>query len=219
MTFVQFCGISATSCSPVCVRSPKIVLAVLGLTLLAAPAGANTSHAGWPQIDLLLMNKTDAARPLDARPGFDPFGGLDPHYSCDAVHKRGRCQRFFASGPSGGRVVGRHKLHNELLGGHGSDILHAGPYGDVLWADYKPSGQPATQHDTIFGGNGNDFIYAGHGTNDIFASGGGDHIKAHYGSGTIDCGGGVDTLFISRKAQRGYTIRHCEHVSHTTLGY
>ena len=44
--------------------------------LLAASANANTSHDGWPQINgMLLMNKTDSSRPLDARPGRDPFHG------------------------------------------------------------------------------------------------------------------------------------------------
>ena len=33
------------------------------------------------------------ARPLDARPGRDPFAGTDPRYSCDAIHKRGACHR------------------------------------------------------------------------------------------------------------------------------
>ena len=38
--------------------------------LVAVPASANTSHDGWPQITgILLMNKTDSSRPLDARPG------------------------------------------------------------------------------------------------------------------------------------------------------
>lgn len=202
-------------------RTLKMLTATAVATMLAAagPAAANTSHAGWPPIDLLLMNKTDQSRPLDARPGFDPFGGLDPRYSCDAVHTRGSCHRFFRRVSGGGRVVAGHKLHDELLGGHGSDTLHAGPYGDVLWADYKPSGQPTTQHDVIFGGNGRDFIYAGHGTNDIHAGGGDDYVKAHFGRGTIDCGGGDDTLYVSRRAQSHYKITHCEHISHKTLGY
>ena len=108
--------------------------------------------------------------------------------------------------------------HNELLGGHGNDALYAGPWGDVLWADYKPSGQPSTQVDQVFGGNGRDFIYASHGTNTIAAGGGDDWIKAHFGRGTIDCGGRRDPLFISRRAQRHYAIRHCERISHKTLG-
>ena len=44
--------------------------------------------------------------------------------------------------------------HNELLGGHGNDVIHAGPAGDVIWGDYKPSGQPTTQVDTLVGGAG-----------------------------------------------------------------
>jgi Ca2+-binding RTX toxin-like protein len=160
---------------------------------------------------------SDRARPLDARPGHDPFGGTDPVYSCDSVHKRGACQSRMVSGGSG-RVVTSKSGHNELLGGHGNDALYAGPWGDVLWADYKPSGQPSTQVDTVIGGAGKDFIYAGHGTNTISAGGGNDVIKAHFGRGSIDCGGGRDTLLISRKAQRHFKIAHCERILHKTLG-
>jgi hypothetical protein len=184
----------------------------------AATATANTSHEGWPRIDgMLLMNKTDAARPLDARPGHDPFAGTDPRYSCDAIHKRGSCQRRFVR-THAGVVVTSRSGHNELLGGHGNDALYAGPWGDVVWADYKPSGQPTTQVDRVFGGPGRDFIYASHGTNMIAAGGGDDWVKAHFGGGTIDCGGGRDLLFISRRAQRHYTIHGCERISHRTLG-
>ena len=194
---------------------------LIALTFAAVPASAasaNTSHEGWPRIDgMLLMNKTDLARPLDARPGHDPFAGTDPRYSCDAVHKRGACQRRLVSTATG-RVVTRRSGHNELLGGHGNDTIYAGPWGDVLWGDYKPSGQPTTQVDTIVGGSGKDFIYASHGTNTIAAGGGDDWVKAHFGRGSIDCGGGNDLLFISRRAQRHYKIRHCERISHRTLG-
>jgi Ca2+-binding RTX toxin-like protein len=188
------------------------------VVLPAGTATANTSHEGWPRIDgMLLMNKTDAPRPLDARPGHDPFAGTDPRYSCDAVHKRGSCQRRFVR-THAGVVVTSRSGHNELLGGHGNDALYAGPWGDVLWADYKPSGQPTTQVDQVFGGPGRDFIYASHGTNMIAAGGGDDWIKAHFGKGTIDCGGGRDLLYISRRAQRHYAIRGCERISHKTLG-
>ncbi|MGZ4268415.1 MAG: calcium-binding protein [Solirubrobacteraceae bacterium] len=197
----------------------RVALAVGMLLVLSPAAAANTSHQGWPRIDMLLMNKTDRSRPLDARPGFDPFGGQDSRYSCDAVHLRGSCQRWFEAGAGGGRVVGPHKLHSELLGGHGDDELHAGAFGDVLWADYKPSGQPTTQRDLVFGGAGNDFIYASHGYNDIEAGGGDDYVKAHFGHGVIDCGGGTDTLYISRRAQRHYRVRRCDRISHRTLGY
>lgn len=44
-----------------------VPLAALGS---AGTAGAQTSHKLWPRINgVLLMNKTDSSRPLDARPG------------------------------------------------------------------------------------------------------------------------------------------------------
>jgi Ca2+-binding RTX toxin-like protein len=201
-----------------CRLKTSVPIAIAAALAAAPGAGASTSHEGWPRIDgVLLMNKTDSSRPLDARPGFDPFAGTDPRYSCDAVHKRGKCQRRFVPAAAGRVVTSRHG-HNELLGGHGSDTIHAGRWGDVLWGDYKPSGQPSTQADTIVGGAGRDHIYASHGTNAIAAGGGRDWIKAHFGRGTIDCGSGRDLLYISRRAQRGYTIRSCERISHKTLG-
>jgi Ca2+-binding RTX toxin-like protein len=198
-------------------RSALLVVLAL-VAVRAGTAAASTSHDGWPKINgMLLMNKTDAARPLDARPGHDPFGGSDPSYSCDAIHKRGSCQKRMVH-TAAGVVVTSRSGHNELLGGHGNDTLHAGPWGDVLWGDYKPSGQPSTQLDQIFGGAGKDFIYASHGTNNIAAGGGDDWVKAHFGRGTIDCGGGNDILYVSRKAQRRYKITHCDRISHKTLG-
>src|SRR4051794_13881184 len=136
----------------------RLLLITLAASLL--PAGAatgvatpNTSHDGWPPITGgLLMNKTDSARPLDAPPRRAPFAGPAPAYSCDAVHKRGSCQRRFVR--SGGAVVMTSRAgHNELLGGHGGDTIYAGPWGDVLWGDYKPSGQNATQRDSLVGGS------------------------------------------------------------------
>ena len=197
-------------------RALLIMVALSGIT--ATSAAANTSHDGWPRINgMLLMNKTDLARPLDARPGHDPFGGTDPRYSCDAVHKRGSCQKRMVH-TAADVVVTSRSGHNELLGGHGNDALYAGPWGDVLWADYKPSGQPSSQVDNVRGGAGKDFIYASHGTNVIDAGPGADYVKAHFGRGTIDCGPGNDILYVSRKAQRHYKIRNCDRISHKTLG-
>src|SRR3954466_10010439 len=185
----------------------------------ASVATANTSHKGWPPITgVLLMNKTDTARPLDARPGHDPFGGRDRRYRCDGVHKRGKGHRRFVR-RGHRRVMTGRAGHNELLGGHGSDTIHAGPWGDVLWGDYKPSGQPTGQHDRLFGGPGRDVVYASHGTNSILSRGGDDIIHAHFGGGLIDCGRGRDTLFVSRAAQKRYTIRGWERVSHQTVGF
>jgi Ca2+-binding RTX toxin-like protein len=120
------------------------------------------------------------------------------------------------SRPLDGRHTGGH---NELLGGHGNDVIHGGPQGDVIWGDYKPSGQPESQVDQLVGGPGRDFIFASHGYNVIRAGGGADWIKAHFGHGSIDCGRGRDLLYVSRRAQKHYKIRHCERISHKTLGY
>jgi Ca2+-binding RTX toxin-like protein len=222
-----------------------VVAAVL--TVAAAPAGALTSHDGWPKINgMLLMNKLDQDRPLDARVGSDPFDGQDELYQCDGLHYSQACfegeatcevaqeppppedpealpeerRRGGRSGPCDKRTIIATRHHNELLGGHGSDTIHAGPNGDVVWGDYKEdSAQPTSQHDVLVGGAGRDFIYASHGRNEIDAGGGKDYVKAHYGRGTIDCGGGEDVLYVSRKAQRRYKIRGCETVSHKTTGY
>lgn len=195
----------------------------ISLALVAFTGGiahAKTSHKLWPRMNgMLLMNKTDSTRPLDARPGRDPFGGRDRSYSCDAVHKRGKCQRRLFTRRDGTRVVTRRAGHNKLLGGHGSDTIHAGPWGDVIWGDYKPKGQPTSQHDKIWGGRGRDHIYASHGRNTIRAGGGNDWLKAHWGRGFIDCGGGRDVLYISRRNKPKYRIRNCERISHKTLGY
>jgi hypothetical protein len=216
-----------------------LILSLSSACLMAcisvAVAVANTSHDGWPTIDgVLLMNKTDSPRPLDARPGQDPFGGTDRRYSCDGVHRRGACHRRFvphfepvATPPQPGlvrprqfsMVMSSQPGHNELLGGHGGDTIHAGPWGDVIWGDYKPSGQPTNQVDNLSGGAGNDFIYGSHGTNVIDAGAGNDEIKTHFGRGTVDCGPGSDLLYISRRAMRSYKVRGCERISHKTLGY
>ena len=71
-----------------------VAYAAVLLILLAAAGSvvAKTSHEGWPRIDgMLLMNKDDSSRPLDARPGHDPFEGQEPTYSCDTVHEDSTC--------------------------------------------------------------------------------------------------------------------------------
>src|ERR1700743_2527712 len=75
-------------------RTP-LILVIASLLLVAGSnvaAHANPSHAGWPAITgMLLMNKTDSDRPLDGRPGEDPFDGMDPSYSCDGLHHSTNC--------------------------------------------------------------------------------------------------------------------------------
>jgi hypothetical protein len=207
------------------------------LAASAAPALGMASHEGWPPRDpgMLLMNKTDSDRPLDARPGRDPFGGQDPSYSCDEEHKSSdSCLPRLVGAPvlsdgvelppgldprdldpshlirlGAGLVVTDKKGHNRLLGGHGDDKIHAGPWGDVLWGDYKPTNQTTRQSDRLIGGAGPDFIYPSHGRNVVKAGAGSDSIHGLYGHGTIDCGPGRDALYLPAKPG-AYKIRNCE---------
>jgi len=225
-----------------------LLAGVLALLLLVPTAGAMTSHKGWPQITgMLLMNKHDQARPLDGRPGADPFDGTDQGYSCDGEHLRSICLATGIAFAPAGLVCNGRRLpivgnwpeflvktvcatphtstvpadvgHNELLGGHGSDVIHAGPAGDVLWGDYKETGQPTTQIDELDGGAGNDYIYAAHGRNYIRTGGGNDIIHAHFGHGSITCEGGSPTVYLSRKSRKRYRLHGCTHISYFTLGY
>lgn len=234
-------------------RTLWALAAVLGL-LSPAAAPANTSHAGWPAIDgMLLINKLDQNRPLDGRPGGDPFDGTEYSFSCPkgqlhshciphgvriaahggvtcealaaaaarfaaqhhATPRASRCTRTLQSAALVPTAIG----HNELLGGHGSDTIHAGPAGDVIWGDYKPDGQPTTQVDVLDGGAGNDFIYASHGTNDISTGGGKDVVHAHFGRGRIRCGSARTIVFLSHKSRPGYHLAGCRRISYKTLGY
>ena len=103
--------------------------------------------------------------------------------------------------------------HNELLGGHGNDTIIAGVAGDVMWGDYKPSGQPTTQRDVITGGPGRDHIYASHGTNTIVTTGGADWVHAHFGRGSITCTTKQPLIFLSHRSKPRYKLRGCTRIT------
>jgi Ca2+-binding RTX toxin-like protein len=201
-------------------------LVVSGTTTVLGMA----SHKGWPEINgMLLLNAGNESRPLDGRPGHDPFDGTDPTYSCNGIDSFTRCLRGgpepWRFGPPEGphlkcrgeedtcwrKVVPEGVGHNELLGGNGNDTIHAGPAGDVIWGDYKPSGQPESQVDHLYGGSGNDWIYSSHGTNYIWTGAGDDHIQLVYGHGVVYCNGpGVKHLVVRyAEANRHYELVGC----------
>ena len=193
-------------------------LASLAPVAAGAPAGAvNQAEDGWPETTgMLLLNRLDASRVLDARPHRDPFGGQDPRYSCDGERSDRACaHRFYGCDVGHGRCVKPDPANNKLLGGHGNDTIHGGHWSDVIWGDYKPDGQPLTQFDRLDGHRGRDFIYAAHGWNTIKGGRGPDFVKTHYGRGIVDCGRGRDVLYTSRTNLRAkrYKIRNCERVT------
>jgi Ca2+-binding RTX toxin-like protein len=101
---------------------------------------------------------------------------------------------------------------DELLGGHGDDLIYGHNAGDVIWGDFWPSDQPAGQFDRLYGGVGKDFIYASHGTNRIFGGEGDDSIHAHWGRGSIDCGSGNDSLHLSHRSKPHFSVTSCERI-------
>jgi hypothetical protein len=105
--------------------------------------------------------------------------------------------------------------HNLLLGGNGNNVIHAGPAGDVIWGDYKPSGDPTSQVNYLYGGGGNDWIYAAHGTNDIWTGAGEDHVLLVYGHGVVHCNGPGHKTIVMRKLpqNRHYRLIGCNDVT------
>jgi hypothetical protein len=110
-------------------------------------------------------------------------------------------------------IVGAKGKHNEMLGGHGNDTITAGDIGDVIWGDYKPSGQPTTQRDVLTGGPGKDHIYASHGTNIIVSRGGADQIHAHFGRGSITCTNAKPLVFLSHRSLKQYKLHGCKRIT------
>jgi hypothetical protein len=117
-----------------------------------------------------------------------------------------------------GVMRGLRDRHNELLGGHGNDTIIGGRKGDVIWGDYKPSGQPTTQVDRLYGRGGRDFIYAGHGLNYIFTGAGRDVVHAHFGRGEIHCGSAGVVVYLSHRSRPRYHLVGCSRISYRPDG-
>jgi hypothetical protein len=107
-------------------------------------------------------------------------------------------------------IRGLPNLHNELLGGHGDDTIYGGEAGDVIWGDYKPSGQPTTQVDHIFAGDGPNFIYTSHGTNYVSTGTGRTVVHAHFGQGVVRCQSRLTLVYTTHHS--GYRLIGCAHV-------
>lgn len=105
--------------------------------------------------------------------------------------------------------------NDELLGGHGDDVIDGREGHDVIWGDHKATGNTKRQRDTIRGGPGKDWVYASHGRNTIYGGAGQDTIRVWFGRGFVDCGSGRDDiLYVSKTQNKKVKRRNCETVSH-----
>jgi len=107
-------------------------------------------------------------------------------------------------------IRGDSELHNELLGGNGSDTIYGGEAGDVIWGDYRPSGQPTTQVDRVYAGNGENFIYTSHGANYVYTGTGHTIVHAHFGHGVIHCQSAQVTVIVTHHTP--YQLPGCKHI-------
>lgn len=127
-------------------------------------------------------------------------------------------------GPAGPShtLVGLNGVHNWLLGGYGNDTIIGGNHGDVVWADYHPSGQPRTQTATIRAGNGRNVIYANDTRNYVW-TGTDPHtvVHAHVSgiTGVIHCQSAGVVVYLSMVSQRHFKLDGCRHISHYSVGY
>jgi Ca2+-binding RTX toxin-like protein len=107
------------------------------------------------------------------------------------------------------------RKNDELLGGHGDDVIYGHGKHDVIWGDHKATGNTKRQVDTLYGGPGKDWIYASHGRNIIDGGAGDDTIRVWFGRGRVDCGAGDDDiLYVSKTQNKKVKRKNCERVLH-----
>jgi len=119
-------------------------------------------------------------------------------------------------------LVGLNGVHNWLLGGYVDDTIIGGNRGDVIWADYHPSGQPRTQTATIRAGDGRNVIYANDTRNYVWTGANPRTVvHAHVSgiSGVIHCQSPGIVVYLSTVSQRHFKLDGCRHISHYSVGY
>ena len=124
-------------------------------------------------------------------------------------------------GPAGvsHTLTGSPGVHNYLLGGYGNDTIYGGESGDVIWADFHPSGE-SSQTAVIHAGNGPNFIYSNDTVNYVWTGTNPNTIvHAHEGSGVIHCENSHIVVFTSHHALPHYKLDGCRHISFFSVGY
>lgn len=123
---------------------------------------------------MLLQNSTNESRPLDGRPGQDPFDGSDPTYSCDGADTGGSYHNCGYPGiGEGPRFTTLPRLEQECQEDGGASNIALQPlFPSVILplglptfcarkyeeADLVPAG---IGHNELLGGDSDDTIHAG----------------------------------------------------------
>lgn len=221
-------------------RAPALLVAVgLGIVTAGSPAGAQSSDRvialspgvapgpGTPDQNHGLVG----TRPYDAGLYVHDCPrtalSISPRAAAAGTSEAGwppdQCLKM-DKGPGGEKhtMVGLNGVHNWLLGGYGSDTIIGGNRGDVIWADYRPTGGPRFHTATIYAGNGHNVIYADDTRNYVW-TGTNPHtvVHAHNAgtSGVIHCQSPGIVVYLSVVSQRDYTLHGCQHISHYSVGY
>jgi Ca2+-binding RTX toxin-like protein len=162
-------------------------------------------------VALVFVTTLSSAAKADHIIGF-PCSSCASHDNWPRIH----IDNVLRSDKEGTTNLSGSEENDELMGHHTSDTLRGLGGSDVLWGDFDPNGQPASQVDRIHGGPGEDFIYGSHGKNLINAGEGNDAISVHYGRGVLDCGRGRDIYHVARSRKHRYTFKNCEKVDYRT---
>ncbi len=214
-----------------------------GTSIAPAARIAEASHLGWPEITgMLLQNSTNESRPLDGRPGHDPFDDADPTYSCDGEETGGIYHNCGFPGISDGpRFTTLTQL--ELECAHESGLVQSAP--PIFPSVVLPPGLPQLcghkyeetdlvpaniGHNELLGGNGNDTIHAGPAgdviwgdshaegqstsqVNRLYGGPGNDWIYASHGTNYIWTGAGEDHVLLVY----GHGVVYCNGPGHKIL--
>jgi hypothetical protein len=216
-------------------RTPKYARASLGVAIMIAAIASGLWASGANSAPVTASAAVEAAeneQPSEADVGlyvaFCPRGRAGSFRASAANTSEAgwpakECLKM-DKGPAGRRhtLVGQRGVHNWLLGGYGNDTIVGGNVGDVIWADYHPSGVPRFQTATIHAGDGRNVIYANDTQNYVWT---GTNprtvVHAHVSgiSGVIHCQSPGITVFLGVVSERHFKLDGCRHISHFSVGY
>lgn len=208
---------------------------VLGLT---SAGYANTSHAGWPPIQNLLIDHDNSGggHVLYGTPGV--HNELLGSYGSDTIYGSNAGDVIWADYHSDfsnydptQRYCPRLK---EYVGSLAQKPTTPAELRAVRLAFTQsdrackaqpastgrpPSSTPPASVGTIHAGNGNDFIYATDTENYVWTGTGDTKVHASVGGGVIHCQSSKVIVFLSRQSRPHYQLPGCRHLSYFSVGH